>query len=420
MAYNTPYIFSGNGNACLGILNCNECNCTEIITSDIVINTIVTSDIITNQLSVLNSSNIPFLYTNSIGLNSSSTFSLPYGVTITNPVGESTINAVASVMSGSIQTPDVLCDYLNNNLSNNISIITTSDVYINPGGKAYYDSNEILSTNNVKTLTNKTISGSSNTLSNIGNSALVNSGMTLNGIVCVLGSSDVLTSTTANTLTLGTGLLGTSFNGSSPVTVTIDTSVCTLTGSQTLTNKTLTTPTIGSITNGSYQLTIPTLAASDTICGLVATQTLSNKTFVAPTLGAAAATSINFGITSLNYYNEYENTGGSTSGAWTQTLTYSLVRVGKTVTYSMQTVLSSNPPSAALLALPSIPAAFTPVYAPIYILSGQNNGVKTYLFLQINTNSTVYIGTNSDLSNGFTASNLGAVYQFSVSWNLLS
>lgn len=58
--------------------------------------------------------------------------------------------------------------------------------------------------------------------------------------------------TTTNALTIGTGLTGTSFDGSSAVTIAIDTSVVTtLTGTQTLTNKTLTSPVItgGSIDN---------------------------------------------------------------------------------------------------------------------------------------------------------------------------
>lgn len=50
--------------------------------------------------------------------------------------------------------------------------------------------------------------------------------------------------TTTNALTIGTGLSGTSFNGSAAVTIAIDSTVTTLTGTQTLTNKTLTAPTI--------------------------------------------------------------------------------------------------------------------------------------------------------------------------------
>ena len=57
---------------------------------------------------------------------------------------------------------------------------------------------------------------------------------------------------TPSSLTIGTGLSGTSYNGSSAVTIAIDSTVSTLTGIQTLTNKTLTSPTIntGTISGG--------------------------------------------------------------------------------------------------------------------------------------------------------------------------
>ncbi len=76
-----------------------------------------------------------------------------------------------------------------------------------------------------QTLTNKTISGANNTLSNIGNSSLTNSSVTVNGTAIALGASGTVTANTTNALTLGTGLTGTSFNGSAAVTAAIDTSV---------------------------------------------------------------------------------------------------------------------------------------------------------------------------------------------------
>ena len=60
------------------------------------------------------------------------------------------------------------------------------------------------------TLTNKSISGSTNTLTNIPNSALTNS--TISGVS--LGSN-------LNALTIGTGLSGTSYNGSAAVTIAL-------------------------------------------------------------------------------------------------------------------------------------------------------------------------------------------------------
>ena len=91
-----------------------------------------------------------------------------------------------------------------------------------------------------QTLTNKTISGASNTITNIGNSSLTNSSVTVNGTAISLGGSATITAANPNALTIGTGLSGTSYNGSSAVTIAIDSTVATLSGTQTLTNKTLT------------------------------------------------------------------------------------------------------------------------------------------------------------------------------------
>lgn len=106
------------------------------------------------------------------------------------------------------------------------------------------------------TLTNKSMSGSGNTFTNIPNSALTNS--TISGVS--LGSN-------LFALTIGTGLTGTSYNGSAVVTVAIDTTVVTLTGTQTLTNKSISgsTNTLSNIGNSSLtnsSLTVGTTAIS--------------------------------------------------------------------------------------------------------------------------------------------------------------
>jgi hypothetical protein len=131
-------------------------------------------------------------------------------------------------------------------------------------------------TSDSQTLTNKTISGSNNTLSNIGNTSLTNSSITINGNAVSLGGSTTVTATASNPLTLGTGLTGTSYNGSSAVTVAIDTSVVTtLTGTQTLTNKTLsgannTLSNIGnaSLTNSAITFGATAVSLGGTVSGL--------------------------------------------------------------------------------------------------------------------------------------------------------
>ena len=142
----------------------------------------------------------------------------------------------------------------------------------------------------IQTLTNKTISGASNTLSNIGNASLSNSAITINGSSVSLGGSITVTATATNALTIGTGLSGTSYNGSAAVTVAIDSTVATLTGSQTLTNKTISgaSNTLSNIGNAS--LTNSSLTVGTTAISLGATSlTLGGLTSVAVTQDPTSA-----------------------------------------------------------------------------------------------------------------------------------
>lgn len=118
-------------------------------------------------------------------------------------------------------------------------------------------------------LTGKTLSGSDNTFSNIGNAALVNSSVTYNGVNVALGGSGTITATATNALTIGTGLSGTSYNGSSAVTIAIDSSVATLTGAQTLSNKSIdgATNTLSNIGNASLANSQITLGTTNIALG---------------------------------------------------------------------------------------------------------------------------------------------------------
>jgi hypothetical protein len=73
----------------------------------------------------------------------------------------------------------------------------------------------------IQTLTNKTINGPDNTLTNIANASLANSAVTINGTSVSLGGSITVTATASQALTIGTGLSGTSYNGSTAVTIAI-------------------------------------------------------------------------------------------------------------------------------------------------------------------------------------------------------
>jgi len=141
-----------------------------------------------------------------------------------------------------------------------------------------------------QTLTNKTISGASNTLSNIGNSSLTNSSVTINGSSVSLGGSITVTATASNALTIGTGLSGASYNGSSPVTIAIDSTVATLTGAQTLTNKTISgsNNTFSNIANASLTNSSVTIGSTAISLGGTST-TLAGLTSVTLTQDPVAA-----------------------------------------------------------------------------------------------------------------------------------
>jgi hypothetical protein len=133
-------------------------------------------------------------------------------------------------------------------------------------------------------LTGKSMSGATNTFSSIPNAALTNSSVTFNGVNVALGASGTITATATAALTIGTGLTGTSYNGSTAVTIAIDSTVATLSGSQTLTNKTISgaNNTLSNIANSS--LTNSSITVGTTAISLGASSlTLGGLTSVAVT-----------------------------------------------------------------------------------------------------------------------------------------
>jgi hypothetical protein len=126
-------------------------------------------------------------------------------------------------------------------------------------------------------------------------------------------------STGISNLTIGTGLSGSLYNGTSNVTIAIDSSVVTLTGSQQLSNKTLTSPTITSpIVSGSTRMGTNTFTKNPGNGDI----TLDNGTTDTPGVIFYHNNVSNFGID--NFYNGSKQTlrfvknlnesGGSTLG----------------------------------------------------------------------------------------------------------
>jgi hypothetical protein len=209
--------------------------------------------------------------------------SLSLGGTLT------TLNGVS--ISGSANT---LTSIANASLTN--SAITIGSTSVSLGGT-------------ITTFAGTSISGSTNTLSNIANASLTNSAITINGSSVSLGASVTVTATASNALTIGTGLTGTSYNGSAPVSIAIDSTVATLTGTQTLTNKTIdsatiNTPTIatptltgGTINNTAIGGTTPAAGAFTSVAmttGSITTAPTSGNDIVNKDYADAIASGINF------------------------------------------------------------------------------------------------------------------------------
>jgi hypothetical protein len=124
------------------------------------------------------------------------------------------------------------------------------------------------------TLTNKTISGSDNTISNIGNSSLTNSSITIAD-----DSSSTSSVSLGQTLKIagGTGL--TSSVSGNTITLDIDSSVVTESSTDTLTNKSISLNT-NTITGTLAEFN--TAVSDADFASLAGTETLSNKTLTAP------------------------------------------------------------------------------------------------------------------------------------------
>jgi hypothetical protein len=123
--------------------------------------------------------------------------------------------------------------------------------------------------NGVSAMTASTTIPTTNLSGTVTNAQLANSAITINGSSVSLGGSVTVTATATNALTIGTGLSGTSYNGSAPVTIAIDSTVATLTGSQTLTNKSISgsTNTLSNIGNASLTNSQITLGTTNIALG---------------------------------------------------------------------------------------------------------------------------------------------------------
>jgi hypothetical protein len=135
---------------------------------------------------------------------------------------------------------------------------------------------------------------------------LANASLTVNGTSISLGGSGTITANTTQTLTLGTYLTGTSFNGGTAVTAAVD-ATTTNTASKVVARDASGNFAAGTIT--------ATLSGAATTAGTVTTAAQPNITSV----GTLTSLSVSGALTTSNITTGANSTAGSITGNWTLT-----------------------------------------------------------------------------------------------------
>jgi len=163
----------------------------------------------------------------------------------------------------------------------------------------------------------------------ITNAQLANSSITINGNSVSLGGSTTVTANTTNTLTIGTGLSGTSFNGSSAVTIA-NTGV--LSFSAGTTGLSPSTATTGAVT----------------LSGLLALSNGgTNANLTASNGGVIYSTASAFAISTVGTSGQFLQSNGAGAPTWATPVSYAIV-TDDTTTVSTRYPLFANQTSGSL------------------------------------------------------------------------
>lgn len=230
------------------------------------------------------------------------------------------------------------------------------------------------------------LNGSDYTATN-GTSVVLGVGCTVGDIVEIISWTYTSLNATTNALTIGAGLSGTSFNGSSAVTIAIDSTVATLTGVQTLTNKTLTSPT----------LTAPALGTPAS--GNFSSGTFTWPTFNQNTTGSAATLTTPRAINGVNFDGSAPIT---VKASTTNALTIGTGLSGTSFDGSSTVTIAIDSTVATLTGAQTLTnkSLTSPTVTGTAVIPIINSGTSTALTLQSNGTTAVTVNTSGAVGFG--------------------
>lgn len=236
-----------------------------------------------------------------------------------NTSGGDTINGVSSITLNIPYSIEKLISNGNDKwtFSDKQDALLGTGFVVSTAGVISYDTNVYLTGNqNIILSGDITGSGTTSITTTIGANKVLNSmlaGSIDNSKLLNSTISGVALGSNLFTLTIGTGLTGTSYNGSSAVTINIDSTVVTLTGSQALSNK---TGLISQWTNDSNYITLASALTGLSVSG----GTITNANTVLSAFGALQNQINNLlgGVTFISTYNATTNTPTLIDGTGTK------------------------------------------------------------------------------------------------------
>ena len=255
------------------------------------------------------------------------------------------------------------------------------DLYSKGSGVVRANAIPIVTTSGAQTLTNKTISGASNTLSNIGNSSLTNSAITIAGTSTSLGGSitqDTITGLSSTGLVKRTGAntLAIAASGTDYAPATSGTSVLKGNGSGGFSSATAGTDYV--TPNGTETLTNKTISGSSNTLSNIALSSLAAAAYnTTPTASTLAEWDANKNLSANAFFEGFTTTA---TAAGTTTLTISSTQTQIFTGSTTQTVklpTTSVPQGAQWLIVNQSSGAVTV----------QSSGANTITVLAANTSA---------------------------------